>query len=244
MRRPGESLLPASAPHGPDPTWPPPRSGSGLPGEAPPNVIHHLAAGPLVGQHAAGSAVTAKVATDGAISFTDPDVVEDVKVEPLPGHGILPGGLFVTGKPDFNDHVLRAMGDDPYAYAKKRYREDTFEDRLCLAEKAAVGRKQQGLFQLKDRLERLLQQPGMTQAQRRELVFEMWDECSDGASDRDKAEADLGAAARATILAFIRRAFPAAGPQAYATSELAAFNRRRSSRLPFDPYGSVSTRVP
>ena len=243
MRRPGDSLLPAAAPHGLDPSFAPLRSGSALPGEAPPNVIHH-AADPLVGRHAAGSGVTAKVAADGAITFTDPDAVEDVKIEPLPGHGILPGGLFITGKPDFNDQVLRGMGEDPYAYAKKKYREETFEDRLCLAEKAALGRKQQGLFQLKGRLENLLQQPGLSQAQRRELVFEMWDECGDGASDRDKAEPDLGAAARATILAFIRRAFPADGPQAYATSELAALNRRRSSRLPFDPYGSVSSRVP
>jgi hypothetical protein len=244
MRRPGDSLLPASAPHGLGPSATPPRSGWALPGEALPNVIHHPAAGPLMGRHAAASGVTAKVAADGAITFTGPDAVEDVKIEPLPGHGILPGGLFVTGKPDFNDQLLRAAGDDPYAYAKKQYREDTFEDRLCLAEKAALGRKQQGLFQLKERLERLLQQPGLSQAQRRELVFEMWDECSDGAPDRDKAELDLGAAARATILAFIRRAFPADSPNAYASSELAALNRRRASRLAFDPYGSASLRLP
>jgi hypothetical protein len=244
MRRPGDSLLPASAPHAFDPSLAPRRWGSALPGEAPPNVIHHAAADPLVGRHAAGSGVTAKVAADGAITFAGPDGVEDVKVEYLPRQGILPGGLFVTGKPDFNDQVLRMMGEDPYAYAKKKYREHTFEDRLCLAETAALGRKQQGLFQLKERLEHLLQQPGLSQAQRRELVFEMWDECGDGAPDGDKAEPDLGAAARATILAFIRRAFPAVGPQAYATSELAALNRRRSSRLPFDPYGSVSSPVP
>jgi hypothetical protein len=243
MRRPGDSLLPATAPHGLDPSWVPPRSGSVLPGEAPPDVIHHAVADPLIGRHAAGSGVTAKVANDGAITFTGPDVVEDVKVEVLPGHGILPGGLFVTGKPDFNDQVLRAMGEDPYAYAKKKYREASFEDRVCLAEKAALGRKQEGLFRLKERLEQLQRQPGLSQAQRRELVFEMWDECGE-VPDSDKAEPDLGAAARATILAFIRRAFPADGPQAFATSELAALNRRRSSRLPFDPYGSVSSRVP
>jgi hypothetical protein len=242
MRRPGDSLLPASAPHGLGPSSGPPRSGAAWLGEPTPNVIHH-AADPLVGRHAAGSGVTAKVAADGALTFTDPAAAEDVKVEALGPHGILPGGLFITGKPDLNDQLLRGQGEDPYAYAKKKYREATFEDRLCLAEKAALDRKQQGLFHLKERLERLLQQPGLSQAQKRELVFEMWDECGD-APARDGTQPDLGAAARATILAFIRRAFPPDGPQAYATDELAALNRRRASRLPFDPYGTVAPRVP
>ena len=198
-----------------------------------PNVIHH-AVGQTAGSpggHLAESGVTARVGQDGAVTFRDPAAAEDVHVGPITN------GIGVRGKFDLTDHVLRAMGDDPYAYAKKKYREATFEERLCLAEKAAVGRKRDALFQLKTRLEGLLADPSLSLAHRHELVFEMWDECVDAGADG----LDLGAAARATVMAFIRRAFPPDGPDAYLASELATLNRRRTSRAPFDPYGARAT---
>jgi hypothetical protein len=230
MRSPAQALARGAAPFDLGPAPPVANDALALANRPPPNVIHHpIGNAPHTpGHHQAESHVTAKVGGDGAVTFKDPDAVEDVE-----GH-YLPFGVKINGKFDLNDTVARAMGDDPYAYAKKKFAEATFEDRLCLAEKAAVARKQQALLQLKDHLESLRQRPGLSQAQRRELVFEMWDECVEEAKDGP----DLGAAARATILAFIRRAFPPDGPAAYAVNELAALNQRRASRMPFDPYGT------
>lgn len=233
MRPRGASILPPGAVYEAAPAPGPARDALGLPYNPPPNVIHHPSQRHVEGSHRAESGVTAKVDGDGAVSFKDPGAVEDLR----PSAAV---GLGVAGKFDLNDQVARAMGDDPYAYAKRKYREATFEDRLCLAEKAAVRRKQEGLFHLKARLEQLLRAPALSSAQRREMLFEMWDECLDDTSDGP----NLGAGARATIVAFIRRVFPPTGEQAYAVNELAAFNRRRSSRALFDPYGSFTTGRP
>jgi hypothetical protein len=230
LRSPAQALARGAAPY--DPGGLPaaaPSDALALADRPPPNVIHHPFgnAPHTPGVHQAPSGVTAKVAGDGAVTFKDPGAVEDI--------GLGKVGVGIAGKFDLNDTVARAMGDDPYAYAKKKFAEATFEDRLCLAEKAAMARKQQALFALKDRLEALRAAPGLSTAERRQMVFEMWDECLDEPKDGP----DLGAAARATILAFIRRAFPPDGPAAYALNELAAFNRRRTSRVPFDPYGTL-----
>ena len=137
-----------------------------------------------------------------------------------------------AGKFDPNDSAARATGDDSYAYEKKKIAEATFEERLCLADEAARRRQQDALFHLKDWLEKLAQAPGLTTAERREALFELWDECLD---DGGEGRPNLGGAARATVIAFIRRTFPAGGVERYTAAELAAFNRRRTSRVAFDP---------
>jgi hypothetical protein len=103
-----------------------------------------------------------------------------------------------------------------------------------MAQKASAERKRNALFRLKDRLARALSSTAST-AQRHELIFEIWDEIDDGADGPERG----GAAARATILAFIRRTFPPGGPDAYSADAILALNRRRYSRDPFDPYGTL-----
>jgi hypothetical protein len=207
---------------------------SGLPFLPPPDVIHHPLTPQVQGGRTTSSGLGVKVDSDGAISFRDPKFVQDVK----PGLGGLPGMVGAGGRFDINDLAERAAGNDPYGYEKGKIAEATFEERLCLAEQAALKRKREGLFHLKDRLERLLQLPGLTAARRREIVFEWWDECVDDTAD---GQPNLGAAARATILVFIRRVFPPEGPDAYTPAELAALNGRRISRGAFDPYGTGRT---
>ena len=55
------------------------------------------------------------------------------------------------------------------------------------------------------------------------------------------ADDALANAARATIVSFIRRAFPAGTANAYTPIELAMLNRRRNCRRPFDPYAAPAS---
>jgi hypothetical protein len=70
-------------------------------------------------------------------------------------------------------------------------------------------------------------------AERRQLLFELWDECDNTNSGRE---------ARASILAFIRRRLPLGGADAYSPDELERLNGRRTTAEPFDPYGVVPSR--
>jgi hypothetical protein len=209
-----------------------PRDELGLPSNPVPNVIHHpVGPPPLAGTHRDPSGLETKIGADGSITFRDPASVREV-------HGTVgPQGPGVGGKLDFNDTIERWAGNDPYAYQKRKIADATFEERLCLAQEDARRRGQEALFHLKDRLERVLHVPGLSLTDQRRTIFELWDECLDGKEDTAQS---IGAAARATITAFIRRAFPPGTARAYPAAELAALNARRSSAVRFDPYGSQS----
>jgi hypothetical protein len=214
MRSPGESSpLLRHAPVAEAPPTAPARDSLGLPIIPLPDVVHHPIEKRTQGNTRTGTGLGVKVDAEGGIAFKDP------------------GGF------DLNDLAERIAGNDSYSHEKRRVAEATFEERFCLAEEAALRRQRDGLFHLKGRLEKLMQLQGMSGAQRREILFEMWDECLDGAAD---GQPDLGAAARATIVAFIRRAMPAGSGAAYTPAELTALNLRRVSRALFDPYGTLT----
>ncbi len=69
-------------------------------------------------------------------------------------------------------------------------------------------------------------------AQRREALFELWDECAEG---DDKAGA-AGDRARSMVIAWIRARLPTDGPDAYTADDLARLSARRTSQQPFAPY--------
>jgi hypothetical protein len=203
----------------------------GVPSSPIPDVTHRPPSQRVQpGVHRTASGLEVRIATDGTITFRAPGAVRNVHPT------LFPNGLVgVSGSFDVNDAIERAAGNDPYSAEKRQIAEATREDRLCLAQAAARQRKQESLFHLKERLEHLVTLAEMSDARRRELVFEMWDECLDDTAD---GEPDLGAAARATIVAFIRRAFPPDSARGYPPTELASLNRRRTSRHPFAPYGN------
>jgi hypothetical protein len=219
MRSPVESTPLVQLPPGEQAPTGPPRDELGLPFIPLPDVIHHPIGEQVQGSKRTGTGLQVNVDREGRVAFKDPS------------------GL------DVNAMAEQIAGSDPYAFEKRRVAEATFEDRLCLAQEAALRRKQEGLFHLKDRLERLMQLPGLSPAARREMVFEMWDECLDDrpAADDTVPHPDLGAAARASILAFIRRVFPPGSPDAFTPAELATLNQRRLSRSPFAPYNTAPT---
>jgi hypothetical protein len=203
--------------------------GFGIPADPIPNVIHHPVGKPVQGVRTTETGLEARVSADGSLTFSDPPMIGRFRPE------FQPGAVGIGGTFDLNDMLPRRAGSDSYAYEKRKISEATFEERLSLARQAGLRLQREALFELKGRLERLHRLPGLGNAgRRRELVFEMWDECIDDEADGDL---NLGAAARATLLAFIRRAFPEGSSEAYTPTELTALNKRRTSRALFDPYG-------
>ena len=137
--------------------------------------------------------------------------------------------------------VARMLGDDPYRLAKQKLAEETREQRIHMALAAAARNKREALFRLKDDLERVARAPDLSAAERRDTLFQLWDECLEPSADAG-AGTDHGAMARTTILAFTRRLYPPGSPDAFTPTELAMLNRRRTSRQIFDPYGSPTSR--
>lgn len=208
MRSPVESTPLTRMPPGERLPSGPPRDSMGLPLIPLPDVVFNPIAERAQGKRETGTGLGVAVDAEGGMRFREP-------------------------LPDLTALAERVAGNDPFSHEKRKVAEATFEERLCLAREAALRRQQAGLFHLKERLEHVNQLPNLSGSEKRELLFDMWDECVEGAAD---GQPDLGAAARASIVAFIRRVFPAGSPQAFTPAELATLNRRRVSRPPFDPY--------
>lgn len=174
--------------------------------------------------------VTASVAEDGSIRFQDPHgIVMD------PQRFIIfneRAGLGVSGRLDVTDQVMKLAGQNPYASTKRTMANETREQRLCMAKRYQGERQKQELFALSTKVRRLAARADLSAARRRELVFAIWDECS----EESDSPTDYGAMARATILSIVREAFPVGSDRAYQPTELLALNERRSSRERFAPY--------
>jgi hypothetical protein len=70
-----------------------------------------------------------------------------------------------------------------------------------------------------------------TAVQRKQALFEMWNECAETGTDELIAG---GTAARKMIVGFIKGRMT--GDAAYTPAELAAFNAKKKSKASFDPY--------
>jgi hypothetical protein len=163
----------------------------------------------------------ARVARDGTVTLED-------KSSSSALHGI---GISVTF--DLTEMIMRAIGNDPYAFEKLRVLDETREAR---AEMARVDRGRR----FHDALDRFPRDMGKiwayttwSQAERRRIFFRLWDEV---AEDGDAELLHAAAQVRATICGFIRRHLPADGPAAYTAEELDRLNGKRQSRARFDPY--------
>ncbi len=135
---------------------------------------------------------------------------------------------------DVTEAVMMLRGDDPYRPEKVRFLEQTQALRAKLCGAAHTERLRRALVSLPGELEKVWNDESRSLADRRRLLFERWDECADHREETEIAR--MGAMARATVLAFIRRALPAGSPHAYTEAELVAFNARRVSRESFSPY--------
>jgi hypothetical protein len=100
---------------------------------------------------------------------------------------------------------------------------ETREARGTVVAEANEAHSRAAVRELSTRLERIWDDERVPIAARKELLFELWDECE---------ETGLGLTARTTIIGFIARRLP----HAYTAAELTALNARRTSKMRFAPY--------
>jgi hypothetical protein len=142
-----------------------------------------------------------------------------------------------------DDLIEIFRGTDYAAPGKLRFMEETRDEREAMAERARAARVGEAPSELSLRLNIIIAS-SRGWAEKRRLLFELWDECGGGtplpadASSVDRALASAGIAARQLIVEFARTHFPKGSSVQYAPEELAALNARRfsESRLPFEPY--------
>jgi hypothetical protein len=158
---------------------------------------------------------TARVARDGTVTFDNKKVIyypEDGSLRP-------------------NDpEILR--------YEQARFLEATHEERMRLAARHRSERLRDVVAGLPAKLERIWADTARPAAERRKLLFQLWDESTEGATDpsAQRIDAPQGREARQAIAAFIRRRLPRGSADGYTDDELAELNRRRASRERFEPY--------
>ncbi|MCA9665651.1 MAG: hypothetical protein KC503_08685 [Myxococcales bacterium] len=170
------------------------------------------------------TAFTAVITPDGSLRFDDKPNFR--------WHGT--GATF-----DVTDAVLRALGNDPYGYEKRRFARATAALRVRMRRRFNAKMLRTALGELPHKLARLLRaakakkHPSALVTLRR-LYFQLWDECLEGTHN---ARAKAATRARAAIERFIRRNLPAASRLGYTKAELRELNRKRSSKQRFEPYG-------
>jgi hypothetical protein len=131
---------------------------------------------------------------------------------------------------DITDAFMRHHGDDPYAAQKRKFLEDTLEERYQIGKRAQHELLQHSGGLAYEALENVWAKTTDVRARKR-AVFELWDDCA------ESGNADLvegGRAAREMIVAFIQARF--VGADAYTPDELAAFNAKKTSKATFAPY--------
>lgn len=204
----------------------------------------------------------ARVAEDGSIAFDDraPVAVDGDLLSPAERLGQWKrspqdfasgrdGTLhLLDGKFDITDAIMRATGQDPYRYEREKVLDATRNQRLALGARARAARRRSALGDLPRMLGALWADGSQTFAERRRLLFQLWDECDEAPARRGQSgdrtddvddegiAASTGEVARARIVAFIRATLPSTGREAYSASELARLNASRESRQPFQPY--------
>ena len=136
---------------------------------------------------------------------------------------------------DVTDAVMRAKGQDPYAAAKVRFLDETRSWRRKLR-RAWYRRQGRAFLQRLPKMLAGIMASKLSDADKRRLLFELWDECLETGSTELAA---MGRIARSRILEFARRHFPARSKRAYTKEELERFNRIRTSKARFDPYGTA-----
>jgi hypothetical protein len=136
---------------------------------------------------------------------------------------------------DVTDSLMRAHGQDPYRQEKARALDATREQRLAAAVRELGDRQREALVRLPATLRQVWSDHTKSPQQRRETIFQLWDECDEPRSEDDDSAAGA-LRARSVIAAFIRAELGAGTDRAYQAEELALLNSRRQSRQRFDPY--------
>lgn len=131
---------------------------------------------------------------------------------------------------DPTEILMKKYGNDPYASNKLRMLDRTRDERYEIGKQYKTRRLAQSAVLAQTNLAYLWAHTTST-AERKEALFEMWDECAETGTDELVAG---GTAARKMIVGFIRANLT--GEAAFTASELASFNAKKKSRAAFAPY--------
>jgi hypothetical protein len=142
------------------------------------------------------------------------------------------GTAHIHDKPTFDatDAAMRHFHDDPYASNKRKFLDDTREERYEIGKRYKHQQLQHSAILAKQNVDWLWAKT-RDAGERKQGLFEMWDDCAETGDD------DLvtgGRAARNVIVGFIRAHMT--GADAYTPDEVAAFNAHRHSVATFAPY--------
>jgi hypothetical protein len=173
--------------------------------------------------HYDGKVFTALIRRDGSVAFSDRAVVQ---AAPIP----------IAGSFDLTDAVEKhVLGKELYPAEKRWFLHHTAELRRTLSDDAQAARLAQGSLHLRGRLHAIVDDRRLSDASKRERVFELWDDCApDGIGER----------AQEIVEQFIRDRMPPGSSLAYDSAELARFNRGRASLRAFDPYTHADAGAP
>ncbi len=142
-------------------------------------------------------------------------------------------GMVTAATFDLTDWAERAAGNDPYYNRKKKFLDRTREERAGMARVEKTRVIDESLDQLSTRLVRIWRSRKWSPAKRRQVLFQLWDECAETGSAQLVAAGDR---AREQIIAFIRLKLPKGSEHGYTAAELAALNGKRDSKRRFAPY--------
>jgi hypothetical protein len=157
-----------------------------------------------------GERFGARVNRDGTVQLSD----QNIRAQGL-GFGF-----------DLTDALSKALGHETYLPEKRQLLEESFDRRAILAASTHRERVESALAELPARLEALWSDGRRSARERRQLLFELWDEID----EHDPA----CRAARMRIIEFIRRRLPEGSPEGYSPGELSALNQGHTIR--FEPY--------
>jgi len=139
----------------------------------------------------------------------------------------------VSGSFDATDAVMRWAGQDPYDARKRAFLEETFDERVEIGKAHRARQLDQADRIIVRHLDAMWAREDLDLDDKRELVFELWDECA------EPGEAELSAGgkkARAALLRWVAVHLPAGGDAAFTADELERLNDRRRSKAKFAPY--------
>jgi hypothetical protein len=135
------------------------------------------------------------------------------------------------------------LGSFPEGPIKRWFLRQTEELRARMAELERTQRLVEAPSRSRAAAQQILSDLTLGSADRRRLLFELWDECEEPPEAGEApSEVESGLLARRSILELIGRELPEGSIQAYTAEELRLLNQRRMSREEFHPYRSSARR--
>ncbi|HEX3475802.1 MAG TPA: hypothetical protein VHT91_12300 [Kofleriaceae bacterium] len=167
-----------------------------------------------------------QVSSGATVAASDPTGTAPKEHNPTVVVPVLGGSFEVT------DWLMRRHGQDPYAARKLAVLDATRDERVAIGKRHRAAELARTPEIVHRQLE-LLWAGATDLAERKQGLFELWDDCVEAGDPEVVAAA---ATARRMIIGFLRAHLPAGSSDAYTPAELAALARTRQSQAAFAPY--------